>query len=106
MTAINYSDIGEARKFNSDDYPVMVAELATMIKDLHQVPIYFKKDIIVSYLKDHCVKTEWINANPVLVKMITSGVLATSHLEKMFEGCRWNSAFRADLEKYIKAKVN
>jgi len=106
MTEFNYSNVGETGKFNSDDYPTMVAELTLMLKDLHQVPIYFKKDIIISYLKDHSVRTEWIEAKQNLVKILRSGGLATAHLEKKFEGCRWNTPFRTDLERYIKARIN
>ena len=106
MQVSNYTNIGETEKFNAENYPSMVAELTSMLKDLHQIPIYFKRDIIVSYLKDHCVKTEWIDANPVLVKMMTSGTLITHHLERLFEGCRWNKIFRADFERYVKARIN
>lgn len=106
MPEFNYSNIGETGKFNADDYPLMVAELTVMISDLYAIPIYYKKDIVVSYLKDHSIKAEWIAANPALVKIMTSGSLSTSHLEKLFEGCRWNTAFRTQLELYVKQRMN
>lgn len=106
MPDLNYSNIGEVEKFNADDYPHMVAELTRVIADLCETPIYYKKDIVVSYLKDHSVKTEWIEANPRLVQIMTSGVLSTAHLEKLFEGCRWNTAFRSQFERYVKQRLN
>jgi hypothetical protein len=106
MAEINYSNIGDVDKFNAEDYPNMAAELTTMISDLHHIPVYYKKDIVVAYLKDHSVKTEWINANPNLVKLMTSGTLTTGHLEKLFEGCRWNAGFRTQYERYIKQRLS
>ena len=106
MHEFQYENIGEVRKFDADDYPKMVAELTVVLDDLVHIPIYFKRDIIVSYLKDHSIKTEWINANPKLATLMTSGSLATRHLETLFEACRWNKTFRVDFERYIKARVN
>jgi hypothetical protein len=106
MPQFNYSNIGEVEKFNSGDYPHMVTELTKMISDVKEHPVYFKRDIIISYLKDHSIKTESIDANPFLVKQLTSGVLTTGHIERLFEGCRWNKTFRLDFESYIKAKLN
>ncbi len=106
MTEFNYINIGEVGRFNPDDYPKMVAELDVMIRDLHPFPVNFRQGIVISYLKDTPQKTEWIDGNPGLVKLMTSRALVTVHTEKLFEACRWNKAFRADLERYIRAKLN
>jgi hypothetical protein len=99
-------NIGEIEKFNPDNYPKMVAELATMLQNINHISVYYKKDIVVSYLKDHSIKTEWISANPNLAELMASGKLSTTHMETLFESCRWNKAFRTDLERYIKEKLN
>lgn len=106
MTGLNYINIGETTEFNSGDYPKMVAELAQVVHDLHQTPIYFKKEIFLSFVRDHSIKTEWIAANPALVQMITTGGLVTAQIEEMFEACRWNKPFRLGLERFVKERLN
>ncbi len=106
MEQFNYGNIGDMKKFSAEDYPILSAELNQVIKDIHHTPIYFKSDIIISYLKDHSLKQEWIDANPVLAKLITSGTLITKHLEQLFEACRWNRPFRSDFERHLKTKLN
>lgn len=101
-----FHDIGEIEKFNPDNYPKMVAELTAMLSSLNPIPVYFKREMIISYLKDHCIKTEWIAANPNLATLMISGRLSTTHLEALFESCRWNKAFRSDFERYVKERLN
>lgn len=106
MTEQNYGNIGETSRFNPKDYPNVVAELEKVVKDLHPVSVYYKKDIFLSYVKDHSIRTEWIEANPTLVKTMTSGVLQTTHIEKLFEACRWNKVFHQELERFVKESLN
>lgn len=93
------------QQFSAADYPHIRAELSKIVSDLHEFPVYFKKEIIVSYLRDHSIRSEWIAANPLLVKLLTSGALATGQMELLFERCRWNKAFRQDYERYIRITV-
>jgi len=98
--------IGDMEKFNPDNYPTMAAELTVIIKDINYLPIYFKKDIVLSYVRDHCIRSEWSVANPDLSAVMTSGKLSTSNIEKLFDACRWNKTFRQDLERYVKERLN
>jgi hypothetical protein len=106
MNDITLSNNGDTRNFNPHDYPEMVAEVAQVAKDLLQFPMYFRKEIFISYVKDHCIKTEWINANPALANKVISGSLSTENIDKLFEGSRWNISFRLDYESYIKRWLN
>ena len=103
MSAFN---IGDLQKFNPNDYPKVVLEITQMLEKIHHIPVYFKRDIIISFLKDHSLKKDWIAANPALTQMFTSGVFVTGNIESLFESCRWNKAFRNDFEAYIKRVVN
>lgn len=102
MDRQNHYNIGEMQRFSAADFPHISAELSKIVSDLHEFPVYFKKEIVVSYLRDHSIKSEWIEANPRLVKLLTSGVLATGQMEMLFERCRWNKPFRQDYERYIR----
>jgi hypothetical protein len=88
-------------KFSPANYPIAIHELSALSQGISHVAIYFKVEIIVSYLKNHCLKTDWIDANPSLTRMVTSGFFKTSHLESLFESYRSNTFFLKDLENYI-----
>lgn len=92
--------------FHPGNYPGITAELLGILKGITEAPVYFKKDIIISYLRDHSIRSEWINTNPLLVKMMTSGIFVTTQTEKLFDLCRWNKQFRLELEQYIKEQFN
>lgn len=106
MTRLSHWNIGEATEFNPGDYPKLVAELAQVVLDLQQAPIYFKKEIFLSFVRDHSIKTEWISANPIIAQKMTSGDIVTVQVEEMFEACRWNKPFRLGLEKFVKERLN
>jgi hypothetical protein len=105
MTAF-HDNIGEIERFNPDNYPKMVHEITTMLATLDPVPVFFKREMILSHLKEQAMKTEWISANPNLAALITSGKLPTAHLEALFQSCRWNKSFRSELERYVKERLN
>jgi hypothetical protein len=106
MSTYSVTDIGEVQKFNPADYPNVVSELTELLKQTGHFPVYFKREIVISYLKDHSLNNNWINANPELAKLITSGAYVTKDIELLFQACRWNKAFRSDLELYIRTRLS
>lgn len=88
-------------KFSPENYPKAFHELSVLNQGIAHVAIYFKVEIIISYLKDHSLKTDWVEANPALARLITSGFFKTSHLESLFESYRNNKVFLYDLEEYM-----
>ena len=97
--------IKDNEQFNPENHPSAVYELSNLKQGISHTNIYYKVEIIVSFLKDHCLKTAWIEANPALAQMITSGFFKTSHLESLFESCRNNKAFCNDFEEYISRQL-
>ena len=93
--------IQECETFNPTNYPNAMQELSALNQAISDIPVYYKVEIIVSFLKDHSLKTVWLNANPALARMMTSGFFKTSHLESLFESCRKNKDFLNSLEHYI-----
>ncbi len=106
MQSGSYSNIGEVQNFKAEDFPFMISELAELVTMLTDTSVYYRRDIVISYLKDHKIKTEWIDANPTVAEKMLSGKLKTQNLEALFESCKWNKAFRNAYETYIKSKVN
>jgi hypothetical protein len=97
----NSTIIKDYEKFSPVNHPKAFHELSVLNQGISHLPIYFKVEIIISYLKDHSLKTNWVEANPALSRMVTSGFFKTSHLESLFESCRNNKVFQNDVEEYI-----
>jgi hypothetical protein len=66
------------------------------------MPIAFKAEIVISYLRDHSLKNEWISANPEVVKFLLSSSFVTVHMESLFNYCRLKPDYRQSFESYIK----
>lgn len=97
MLTYNSEDV-----FSAEKLPEMVKELSTIKTGIVNMPPYFKPEIIISYLKNHCIKNDWIQANPELVRLLLSGCFVTRHIEAQFEFCRIKSTYWKDFEFYIK----
>ena len=97
--------ITDYEKFSPANYPQAFHELSVLNQGISNVAMYYNVEIIVSFLKNHSLKTAWIEANPALTRMITSGFFKTSHLESLFESCRNNKAFLKDFEEYISKQL-
>lgn len=93
--------IKDYEKFSPANYPKAFHELSVLNQGISHIAIYFKVEIIISYLKSHSLKTDWVEGNPALTRMITSGFFKTSHLEALFESCRNNKVFLNDFEEHI-----
>ncbi len=91
--------------FSADKTPEMVKELSVLKQETAHTPIYFKAEIIISYLKSHSLKNDWIEANPKLTKLMTANSFATTHLESLFAYCRNNLPFQRGYEKYLRNKI-
>jgi len=101
----SFYHIGINEQFSSANFPNVALELTALNQGISHIPIYFKGEILISFLKDHCLKTDWIDANPALAKLVTSGFLKTSHIEALFESCRRNKPFLSDFEAYMNKQL-
>jgi hypothetical protein len=101
---INYST-ENFEKFTDENHPKAVEELEVIIDGIGDPNGLYKAEIIVSYLKDHCLQNEWVKANPQLTKLITSGFLKTSNLESLFQSFKNNKVFNQNLEDFITRKI-
>jgi hypothetical protein len=62
--------------------------------------------MVISFLKDHCLKKEWILTNAKLVNTITSSAMRTRHIEALFNSCKNNKIFSAGFASYIEVVMN
>jgi hypothetical protein len=93
------------QQFNPLNFPNAMSELAALRSGISDIPVYFKVEIILSYLKNRTLPIAWVDANPALTRMVTSGFFKTSHLESLFESGRDNKIFLKALEEYINKKL-
>ncbi len=91
--------------FYENESPEMMKELSALGKLTAHTPVYFKAEIIISFLKNHSLKNKWIEANPILAELMISGTYATAHIESLFESCRWRKDYLLAYENYIKAEL-
>lgn len=98
--AIKENDI-----FLEKRYPQVAKEILGLRINLREIRGMNKIGIVISMMKDHCIKTELLDGNKQLASMLTSGFLQTSHLESLFDSCRQNKRFMSELETYIALKL-
>ena len=104
-TKYNKSFIGLTDQFDPSNYPAVNDEICLINERTGAVPINFKVEIIISFLKDHSLQNKWIDANPELTDLVTSQILFTGSIESLFDCCRSNPNFRQDLENYLRGKL-
>ncbi len=97
--------IGPTERFIPGNYTAVVEEISLINEKTDSIPIHFKQEIIISFMKDHSLRNKWIDANPELIKLVTSQSLFTGAIESLFDSCRNNPVFRQDLEAYLKNKL-
>jgi hypothetical protein len=101
----NNTPINNFETFSAANYPKAFHELSVLNQGISHIAIYYKVEIIVSFLKNHCLNTAWIDANPALARMMTSGFFKTSHLESLFESYRNDKVFLKSFEDYISRQL-
>lgn len=88
--------------FDPAYFPFLEEKIAVVKTELSALPSVHRTEILVSYLKDQCIDSEWSQNNPELAEVIISKVLPLSDFEDLFESGKDNAAFVYELEAYIK----
>src|SRR5688572_10178588 len=99
-------DIKATDIFSAELFPLMTTELAAISKRLSQIPCKNRSEIVISFLKDHCLKTTWLGESKTTTDLITSRTFKTTNIESVFESCRTNNQFLMSFEKYIQTQLD
>lgn len=94
--------VSETRTFGIQDFPEVQQEIIRIREKTSRMPSPHKADIVISFLKDHMIKSEWVLADPELVALITSSQAGTKNIERLFAGSQKNVPFLFGLENYIR----
>src|SRR4051794_3068694 len=93
-------EIKAGEQFNPHSCPMVTSQLIALQEELAEIPAENKVDIVVSYLKNHSLRKDWINSNPKLTDRMISGSLAVSQIEAYFDSCKGNTMFLNDFENF------
>jgi hypothetical protein len=87
--------------FDIEKYPQVSDEVRILSDTIAGIRGYFKGEIVISFLKDHSVKNEWLTGNDDLVNLVTGGSCKIHHIERLFEKHSANRKFVEAFETYI-----
>lgn len=99
-------DIKDTDRFNAPLFPLVTTELSAIGERLSQIPCRNRGEIVISFLKDHSLKTTWLGESRTTTDLMTSRAFATIHIESMFESCKANSQFLRSFEEYIQKQLD
>jgi hypothetical protein len=105
MKHYNKYNIKETDHFDAFDFPRVQEELEGIIAASKKNSSARKGEIIVSYLRDHSLKKDWIDNDTELTGLLKGGYFATSHIEALFECSRGNKSFLKTFEDYMRLQL-
>ena len=97
--------IGNTDEFRAGEYLLVTEEVGNLAMQTANLLPAHKADILISFLKDHAIKTAWVNTNQPVTTLITSGVLPTANIEALFAASRENKVFRGQLDAFIRKEL-
>jgi len=97
--------VSETEVFGIQHFPDVHLELTRICQQAMTIHSAHKTDIIISFLKDHMIKSAWVLDDPEIVAMITTREAGVKNLERLFDGCKQNDSFRCGLENHIEKSL-
>src|SRR5688572_30405619 len=100
-------DIKASDRFSAALFPLVTTELSAIGDRLSQIPCRNRGEIVISFLKDHSLKTTWLSESKTTTDLITSRSFTTIHIESIFESCKkTNTEFLRSFEDYIQKQLD
>lgn len=94
--------LNDTESFVASRFPELEVSLRQIMEQLASVPAGPKSEMILSFVKDHSIRSQQVNDHPQLANLISSKTLPLQVMETLFESSRQNNLFRMQLEDYIK----
>lgn len=91
-------------RFDPANFPSVIDEILMIKEKTDRLPPIFKSEILVSFLKEHALQTDWIKMNKALTDLVISGLLFHGTIESLFDSSRNNPGFTQGLENYLKQR--
>lgn len=93
------------QKFAPSDFPSFKIEVEAIKRKLQEYPQQNATDIVISFTKNHSLKTEWLSNNPQLSGDIVSQKIKLGEIEELFKLSRTNIPFQNQLQEYLLAEL-
>lgn len=106
MNRYNQYHIKDSDRFDPYIFSKVRDELEQIFKATAVLPLNNKEYIIISFLKTHSLKNEWIQDNPQLTSLFTNGNFSTSNIDSLYESGKNNSLFIQSFEDYIRNNIS
>jgi hypothetical protein len=95
--------IKETDRFDPNNFPQLETSLEKIVGDLNREPAGPKADMLLSFVKDHCINSQYVIDHPKLATLISTKSLPLGNIEELFESSRNNPSFKKDLENHIRS---
>jgi hypothetical protein len=95
--------VSESDRFNADNFPKVIEEIETISQATPSLS-GFNVNMLISFLKDHCLDAAWVKNHPLTAGMISNRELVFGNTEALFKSGSGNRNFLAGLEEYIRRR--
>ena len=94
--------ITETDHFVPSEYPQVQASIQHIVEQLSAEP-GIKMEMLLSFVKDHCINSLQVKEHPELASLISTKSLPLQSIEALFEAGRNNRVFKKELEEHIRS---
>ena len=95
--------VRETDRFDPCNFPQLQTSLEQIVTQLNREPAGPKADMLLSFVKDHCINSQQVVDHPRLATLISTKSLPLGSIEDLFESSRGNPSFKKDLEAHIRS---
>jgi len=96
--------VSESDNFKADNFPKVIEEIDAVCKLLSTTFTGFNIDMLISFLKDHCMDASWVKNHPKPAEMISAMASGLGNTEGLFKSSFGNRNFSTGLEDYIRER--
>lgn len=105
MATFQKFSIGQTDRFDPANFPQLQTSLQKIVEQLNREPAGPKAEMLLSFVKDHCIRSQYVTDHPGAASLISTKSLPLGVLEDLFESCRNNPSFKRELEDYILSQM-
>jgi len=95
--------VTETNHFIPSRYPQLEVNLQEIVAQLAAEPDC-KTDMLLSFVKNHCIDSKQVMDHPQLAHLISTGSLPLHMIEALFVAGKYSPPFKKELEEHIRSR--
>lgn len=95
--------IKETDRFDPANFPELKTCLEQIVLQLNREPAGPKAEMLLSFVKDHCINSQFVLNHPKPAALISTKSLPLGVVEDMFEASKGNPSFRNNMKTYVRS---